>query len=75
MAPVYVPGRTVTFYYDVYCMEKGCYPHTGGILGGGKIEQLADSEEGFVRAYNKWTRHHPHHEIHIEEITAEQYSS
>jgi hypothetical protein len=59
------------FYFEVYCTE-GCYQHAGGLIGGGYIVGM-DDEAAFIAANKQWDRHHPQHEIHVEQISAEQY--
>jgi hypothetical protein len=46
---------------------------SGKILGAVLYYAVKDSEAGFLRAHDWGARHHPTKNIHVEEITVEQY--
>jgi len=60
------------FAFEVHCTEQGCYPHTNGVIGGG-LENKGCFDEHHEKLDLEWSKHHPMHEVHVEEISIEQY--
>lgn len=50
-----------------------CDVDTGKIIAGGKILDVSDPEAGFARANEIAAKMFPNREIHIQEISVEEY--
>jgi len=65
------------FAYEVFLVDRkpDVYDHTNGLVGAGYITDYSDYEEAFIKVNQMWERHHPGLKIHVEQISAREFTT